>query len=206
MEPPVGHGSRGGDRAALSNTPPAWCHGLVHFNHYGGSAAQLATALVNFCHLHSASERPDELLALLAVHDVHAETLSSTHAAELSLWADALRLAYGDLDVERQVEVVNALLHTGASRPFVSRHGGRPPHLHYFPEDPDIVTRVRAQTAAGLAHALCDTGGGRLGRCARDDCGIVYVDTSRGGRRRFCSLRCANRVRVADHRARAAQS
>ena len=57
MEPPVGHGSRGGDRAALSNTPPAWCHGLVHFNHYGGSAAQLATALVNFCHLHSASER-----------------------------------------------------------------------------------------------------------------------------------------------------
>jgi HPt (histidine-containing phosphotransfer) domain-containing protein len=184
----------------------------VHFNHYGGSAAMLATALVNFCHQfghqHEATaqtDQTDRLLALLADHDMHAETLTPDQAVELCRWADSLRHAYGDLDVDRQVEIVNALLEAGASRPFVSRHGGRQAHLHYFPEDPDIVTRVRAQTAAGLAHALCDSGGGRLGRCDRTDCGVVYLDTSRGGRRRFCSLRCANRVRVADHRARAAQ-
>ncbi|MEO3867710.1 CGNR zinc finger domain-containing protein [Nonomuraea sp. B12E4] len=33
-------------------------------------------------------------------------------------------------------------------------------------------------------------------------CQVVYVDTSRNGRRRFCSPGCANRVNVAAHRAR----
>jgi CGNR zinc finger len=185
----------------------------VHFNHYGGSAAILATAICNFFHPSRGPSRgradstaqPDRLRDLLADHDMHAEALTSEQTAALSSWADELRRVYGDLDVDRQVELINALLEAGASRPFVSRHGGRPAHLHYFPEAPDIVTRVRAQTAAGLAHAVCDSGGGRLGQCDRTGCGVVYLDTSRGGRRRFCSLRCANRVRVADHRARAAR-
>ncbi|HLU95849.1 MAG TPA: CGNR zinc finger domain-containing protein, partial [Thermobifida alba] len=43
-----------------------------------------------------------------------------------------------------------------------------------------------------------------LGCCARDGCRTVFVDTSRNGRRRFCSVTCANRVNVAAHRARAA--
>jgi predicted RNA-binding Zn ribbon-like protein len=175
----------------------------VHFNHYGGSAAQLATALVNFCHTQGPDD-PDALRELLAAHDVHTRTLSATQAGQLCAWADSLRQAYGQTSLDRQVDVINALLEEGASRPFVSQHGGRFPHLHYFPEDPDVVTRVRAQTAAGVAHALCDAGGQRLGRCDRAECGLVFVDTSRGGRRRFCSLRCANRVRVADHRQRTA--
>ncbi|WP_218158630.1 CGNR zinc finger domain-containing protein [Streptosporangium canum] len=33
-------------------------------------------------------------------------------------------------------------------------------------------------------------------------CDVAYVDTSRNGRRRFCSTRCSNRVYVADHRRR----
>jgi predicted RNA-binding Zn ribbon-like protein len=175
----------------------------VHFNHYGGSAAQLATALVNFCRTQGPDD-PDALRELLAAHDVHTRTLSATQAGQLCAWADSLRQAYGQTSLDRQVDVINALLEEGASRPFVSQHGGRFPHLHYFPEDPDVVTRVRAQTAAGVAHALCDAGGQRLGRCDRAECGLVFVDTSRGGRRRFCSLRCANRVRVADHRQRTA--
>jgi predicted RNA-binding Zn ribbon-like protein len=176
----------------------------VHFNHYGGSAAQLSTALVNFCHQHGAGD-PGGLRALLVAHNVDTGTLTAAQAEQLCAWADSLRQAYGETSLDRQVETINTLLEEGASRPFVSRHGGRVPHLHYFPEDPDVVTRVRAQTAAGLAHVLCDAGGQRLGRCDRDECGLVFLDTSRGGRRRFCSLRCANRVRVADHRHRAAR-
>jgi predicted RNA-binding Zn ribbon-like protein len=174
----------------------------VHFNHYGGSAAILATALTNFCFTHDAADHPDELRVLLQEHDIHADVFDSRQAATLSRWADDLRRAYGQPSLEHQIAVINDLLEAGASRPVVSRHGGRFPHLHYFPEHPDVVTRVRAQTAAGLAHALCDAGGARLGRCDRDGCEIVYVDTSRNARRRFCSLRCANRVRVAAHRGR----
>ncbi|MFB7594720.1 CGNR zinc finger domain-containing protein [Streptomyces sp. NPDC056160] len=44
-----------------------------------------------------------------------------------------------------------------------------------------------------------------LRRCAGDNCPIVYLDTSRGRRRRWCSSEvCGNRERVARHRRRAA--
>ncbi|MFI9149982.1 CGNR zinc finger domain-containing protein [Streptomyces sp. NPDC053367] len=44
-----------------------------------------------------------------------------------------------------------------------------------------------------------------LRRCAGDNCPLVYVDTSRGRRRRWCSSEvCGNRERVARHRRRAA--
>ncbi|MFF5479769.1 CGNR zinc finger domain-containing protein [Streptomyces sp. NPDC012935] len=45
----------------------------------------------------------------------------------------------------------------------------------------------------------------RLRECEGDNCPIVYVDTSRGRRRRWCSSEvCGNRERVARHRRRAA--
>ncbi|MEU3616104.1 ABATE domain-containing protein [Streptomyces sp. NPDC006872] len=44
-----------------------------------------------------------------------------------------------------------------------------------------------------------------LRQCAGDNCPIVYLDTSRGRRRRWCSSEvCGNRERVARHRRRAA--
>ncbi|MET9023626.1 CGNR zinc finger domain-containing protein [Actinopolymorpha sp. NPDC004070] len=180
----------------------------MHFNHYGGSAARPATALVNQCRETADQPGPPdigELARILAAHQIDPGRLTRRDADDLAAWAAHLDRAYGEPDPDRQVALVNELLDLGASRPFVSRHGGRPPHLHYFPEDPDVVTRVRAQTAAGLAHVVCDAAGHRLGRCDREGCGAVFLDTSRNGRRRFCSLRCANRVRVADHRARSAR-
>ncbi|MFE1285529.1 CGNR zinc finger domain-containing protein [Streptomyces sp. NPDC058751] len=46
-----------------------------------------------------------------------------------------------------------------------------------------------------------------LRECAGDNCPIVYLDTSRGRRRRWCSSEvCGNRERVARHRRRAALS
>ncbi|WP_241194234.1 CGNR zinc finger domain-containing protein, partial [Streptomyces sp. SID10115] len=44
-----------------------------------------------------------------------------------------------------------------------------------------------------------------LRQCEGDNCPIVYLDTSRGRRRRWCSSEvCGNRERVARHRRRAA--
>lgn len=44
-----------------------------------------------------------------------------------------------------------------------------------------------------------------LRQCEGDNCPILYVDTSRGHRRRWCSSEvCGNRERVARHRRRAA--
>ncbi|WP_374009650.1 CGNR zinc finger domain-containing protein [Leifsonia sp. LS-T14] len=45
---------------------------------------------------------------------------------------------------------------------------------------------------------------GRIRECSADDCRLVYLDTSRSGTRRWCSMqRCGNRAKVRAHRARA---
>jgi predicted RNA-binding Zn ribbon-like protein len=75
--------------------------------------------------------------------------------------------------------------------------------MHYADEHADVVTRVRAVTAGGLAMVLTEAGPQRLGRCAAPGCRIVYVDVSRNGRRSYCSRLCATRVHVTTHRARA---
>ncbi|WP_308259425.1 CGNR zinc finger domain-containing protein [Pseudonocardia sp. H11422] len=97
---------------------------------------------------------------------------------------------------------VNELLAQAAARPVISTHDGQPPHLHYADENADVVTRVQATTAAGLAMVLAGAGPDRLGRCAAPGCRTVFVDVSRGGRRTYCSPACATRVDVAAHRTR----
>lgn len=43
----------------------------------------------------------------------------------------------------------------------------------------------------------------RVGRCANDACRWLFVDTSPGGRRRWCDMRaCGNRAKVRRHRLR----
>jgi len=99
---------------------------------------------------------------------------------------------------------LNALPADTVRRPFTSGHDGLPPQLHHAEVDDDRVTRLRARTAAGFAPVLCDGDGHRLGNCAREGCGTVYMGSSRNGTRRFRTLRCANRVRTAEHRERRA--
>ncbi|WP_283132769.1 CGNR zinc finger domain-containing protein [Rhizohabitans arisaemae] len=170
----------------------------MHFNHYGGLAAEIAAGLVN-----TVPATATSITELLRAHDYGPRaTAGAAEAVELGRWAGRLRPVFGEPDRDRQVDLVNELLADAlAIRPFISRHDGRPPHLHYAGTREPIVDRVKAYTAVGLAHAVCEDGS-RLGRCDRLGCGIVYVDVSRNGRRRFCSLRCANRVRVAEHRGR----
>ncbi|QFZ20056.1 CGNR zinc finger domain-containing protein [Saccharothrix syringae] len=168
----------------------------MHFNPYGGAAAALAAALVNA----DPRATPEDLTRLLREHDYKPLTgLDAAQARELTDWAARLSPVF-DHRPDR-VDLLNALLAETATKPYVSTHDGRAPHLHFAPEDAPAPHRVRAFTAAGLAHAVCEDPT-RLGRCARPGCRTVYVDTSRNGRRRYCTTRCANRVHVADHRRR----
>ena len=169
----------------------------MHFNPYGGDAAELAAALVNLPSTASARE----VAQTLVDHHNSRPAPSAAGARELVRWARHLDTVFGEPDHDRQVDAANDLLRRAASRPHISRHDGRPAHLHYAADDAGTVAGVRAFTAAGIAHAVCEDGS-RLGRCARDGCEVAFVDTSRNGRRRYCSIRCANRVYVAAHRSR----
>ena len=146
----------------------------MHFNPYGGAAAELAVQLVN--------APPDQDLAALLADTGYKPigTVRPPQAAELRRWTrrlDAVFRAPG-------VEAINALLGETTSRPYISTHDGRAPHLHYAAEDAPIEERVKAYTAAGLAELFC-AAPGRIGQCRRVECPRVFVVTSRNGRRLF---------------------
>ena len=178
----------------------ACCNALVQFNPYGGTAAQLAAALVN-----AGTTDPDTVNRILTTYDYRpAYDVDPGEVRELAGWIDRLRAVFTEPDLTRRVRLVNELLATVASPPYISQHDGRAPHFHYAEHDAPLVQRVKAYTAGGLAHALCDDPH-RIGRCDRAGCDTVFVDTSRNGRRRFCTTRCANQAHVADHRERRRQ-
>ena len=164
----------------------------MHFNTYGGAAAALAAELVN----------TDDVATAIRANAPSLPAPTAAEVAEIVEWTRRLRPVFGEAEPERQLGLVNDLLDAAAARPRISTHDGQPPHLHYHGTGDGLVDRVRAATATGLAYVLCDEGGHRLGRCVNDGCGRVFVDVSKGGRRHFCSTRCANRVNAALHRAR----
>ncbi|WP_067816530.1 CGNR zinc finger domain-containing protein [Nocardia inohanensis] len=165
----------------------------MHFNPYGGVAAELAAGLVN------AGPEQDlgELLAASGYKPIG--VIDGRQDAELRRWARELDAVFRS----PSVELLNALLAKTAGRPYISVHDDRAPHLHYSDETAPVDERVKAYTAFGLAALFCEDPA-RIGCCAREGCGIVFVDTSRNGKRRFCTTRCSTRVHVARHRRRAA--
>ncbi len=165
----------------------------MHFNPYGGSGALVAADLVN-------SGAAGEVLAGMVRNGMAIASLTEDEERQIWAWAQRLRPVFAASPVDRMA-LVNDLLRDSACRPYITSHDGKPPHLHYADPGAGPAARVRAYTAGGLAHLVCEDPD-RLGVCLREGCDIAYVDTSRNGRRRFCSTRCATRVHVADHRAR----
>jgi predicted RNA-binding Zn ribbon-like protein len=170
----------------------------MQFNTYTGAGAQIAAWMVN----NPAADGP-ALGAALAGYDVHEPAPTVAQARALRPWTQRLRAVFEAGPVAEKAELADSLLAAADCRPRLVSHGaGLPFHLHYAPLRQQLTGRVRALTAAGLAHLIDDGHGARLGSCARPGCGIVFIDTSRNGRQRFCSVRCANQVNVARHRSR----
>ncbi|WP_439674714.1 CGNR zinc finger domain-containing protein [Embleya sp. MST-111070] len=119
----------------------------------------------------------------------------------LLAWAEELRAFFVLGDLEAAVAHVNGLLERVESRPRLVDHGYGL-HLHHAPSGVPFVQRIRISTALGLANLVADYGLGRSGVCAAAACDHVFADTSRNGRKRYCSDTCANRANVAAHRAR----
>ncbi|HTS98071.1 MAG TPA: CGNR zinc finger domain-containing protein [Streptosporangiaceae bacterium] len=170
----------------------------MQFNTYTAAAAQIACWLANNPQADAAA-----MAGVLAGHDVHEPTPAPAQARALRAWAPRLHAVFEAGPVADKAVAADALLVAARCTPrLVSHAPGRPFHLHYAPVLSDLTARVKALTAAGLAHVIDDGFGERLGACQRPGCAVAFIDTSRNGRRRFCSVRCANQVNVARHRAR----
>ncbi|WP_111767937.1 CGNR zinc finger domain-containing protein [Nakamurella deserti] len=116
-----------------------------------------------------------------------------------------LRALWSDGDVDRVAGAVNELLAQAEARPFLSRHGGWPWHLHLTPSEAPLASRITAEAAMAFADLIRVDALDRLGRCAAEDCDAVLVDLTRNRSRRFCDTgNCGNRQHVKAYRARRA--
>jgi predicted RNA-binding Zn ribbon-like protein len=170
----------------------------MQFNTYTAAGAHIAVWLVNHPVPGVAA-----LTAELRRRDVHEPAVTAADVAALRPWAARLREVFAAGDDGGQARLADALLVAADCRPRLVRHGpGLAYHLHYAPLRTGLAARVRALTAAGLAHVIDAGDGSRLRTCDRAGCDVAFLDTSRNGRRHFCAVRCANQVNVANHRQR----
>lgn len=89
---------------------------------------------------------------------------------------------------------------------------GRPPPRRWLAaEDSQLRVRSDVTTAAALVASVArdavDLLGGpladRIRECAAQNCALLFLDTSRAGRRRWCSMAtCGARAKMAAYRAR----
>jgi predicted RNA-binding Zn ribbon-like protein len=95
---------------------------------------------------------------------------------------------------------VNAILRTRSAVELVPGEGGVAlAHRHVGDPLDDALAAVAEPLVSVIATGEVD----RLRICANDGCRWVFHDTSRTGRRRWCSMAsCGNRAKAARHRAR----
>jgi len=96
---------------------------------------------------------------------------------------------------------LNELLIQYPVHPQLSGHDGQPWHVHYT-ESGSVSDKYAAGAAMGLAVRLTELGIDRFGVCQAAPCPGVFIDTSAGRTRLYCSDRCASRANVIAYRAR----
>jgi predicted RNA-binding Zn ribbon-like protein len=170
---------------------------------------------LDFAHTGGVDERPEwerlrtprDLAAWLAGrirgYDGRGPVSGAVLAEGLELRAAVARMAQDAADGRRlaghEVDVVNRF----AARPDVPRwlEGGRGQGRAEAraPTLRQVLSSV-ARDAVDVFDAHLD----RVRECGADDCPLVFLDLSRAGNRRWCSMqRCGNRHKVRSHRARA---
>lgn len=181
----------------------------MDFDHYSADGARLAADLVNSLATPSGTERIGDAGALAAFLEAHGVAvpgpLSSADVAEVHELRGRMRAVFESTDEADTARLVNDLLTESAATPQMARHNGGGWHMHYGSASGSIADRVAAIAAMGLAAVMCEFGRERFGVCAAQDCGDVFVDTSKNRSRRYCNDTCSTRTNVAAHRARRKQ-
>ena len=130
-----------------------------------------------------------------------ARWLTRLHAARDLLH----RVVHTEVDARpagADLERVNALASTAppAVRAVRTPDGSLVRALATVPDCGALLAQIARDAVELLTDPLAR---GQLRRCEGEACSLVYLDTSRGRRRRWCSSEvCGNRERVARHRRR----
>lgn len=117
---------------------------------------------------------------------------------------DLIRRLWG-LALDDAVAAINRMLADAQALPHLARHDGSPWHLHATDPDAPLAERIRVEVALAFVDVIRSGETDRLRLCEADECSGVLVDLSRNGSKRFCSVRCGNRMNMIAFRERAAR-
>lgn len=147
---------------------------------------------------------PDQLTTLLREHSYTGRfDRDETERAEVAETRGLLRYVWSH-SRDEAVPVVNKMLSDAGALPHLIRHDGWDWHLHATEPSAPLAERIRVEAALALIDVIRLDEWDRLRTCDASDCTGVFVDLSRNQSKRFCSMRCGNRMNMADFRARTA--
>ncbi|MEC5184252.1 putative RNA-binding Zn ribbon-like protein [Cryobacterium sp. MP_3.1] len=147
---------------------------------------------------------PAQLTALFVAHRFSGRLDGTeTELAEVRATRELLRRIWL-LGRDAAAEELNAMLRSARALPRLMRHDGLDWHLHATDPAAPLAERIRVEVALALVDVVRTDETGRLRACAARDCAGVLVDLSRNGSKRFCSIRCGNRMNTIAFRQRAA--
>ncbi|HWS35609.1 MAG TPA: CGNR zinc finger domain-containing protein [Actinoplanes sp.] len=164
---------------------------------------EFATALVN-----TAAGASDELstvedlAALLGGYPFSGRIDHDT--AELAAVREArdrLRSVW-TLERDDAVMAVNRILRDAGALPYLTRHDGSDWHIHATEPSAPLAERILVEAALALIDVIRMDETDRLRVCAAHDCAGIFIDLSRNGSKRFCSVRCGNRMNMIAYRRR----
>ncbi len=107
-------------------------------------------------------------------------------------------------DRDEAVVVVNRMLRDAKALPFLTRHDALDWHMHATAPGAPLAERIRAEVALALTDVIRMNEMSRLRICEADDCDGLVLDLSRNGSKRFCTVRCGNRMNMIAFRERQA--
>jgi len=151
-------------------------------------------------------DRPAERAALIAVLRAHGEpepiVISDADLADLRRAARRLREVFAAEDAGAAADRINDLLGEHAHPPRLTAHGGGSGwHLHVDgSDDAPWAEWFLTSSCLALAVLLAERQAPPGGFCASPSCGRPFVNVGRGSARRYCSVTCGTRERVARHR------
>jgi predicted RNA-binding Zn ribbon-like protein len=150
----------------------------------------------------------DELLTIPQLHDL----LDAKNYGGARNYSESERRAVADtrtllrtlwtLDRNELAGAINVILREANALPQLTRHDEFDWHIHAIPMDAPLVDRIRVEVALALVDVIRADATDRLRMCDAHDCEGLLIDLSRNGSRRFCSIRCGNRMNMIAYRER----
>jgi predicted RNA-binding Zn ribbon-like protein len=146
----------------------------------------------------------DLLAALLAGSGVRDCPPAALTGSALRQVADQLHRVFAAADLGERVALVAGLLaQTGVTPALeLTNPGDRPGATWRVSDARDALLAAAALT---LRHQLAEHDPDRVGVCSARRCADAFIDASPAGQRRFCSVTCQNRARIAAWRQRQRQ-